>query len=235
MREPRRCLLIAGACAALLLARTAPCESVHENIAEANQLLDEGRYEEAAARYKDAQKDNPDLESLRYAAAYAGFRFAESLAGQNPEQAIAKYQETANAFKELAGAGDAAMRREAELGALNCDARAAELEAKPQEYLDTEDKSAVPLDEFKKRVDRLRQASRGYEQFLRQYPACAPARQNLERLRYFWKRMLQEPPESPPPVRIMSTRTDYPGAQAQPLPEEASVVLVPGAAHGAQP
>lgn len=232
MRKPRRSLLVAGALTALFLARSAFPESIHDQLSRAAQCLSEGKFQEAIDLYRQVQVDAPELESVRYALGCACFNRAESLLITDPTQASAAYQEASAPFQGLSGASDAALRREAQLGALNCAARLAEIEARPQEYIDAADKSTVPVDEFKARVAKLRQVSQGYEQFLRQYPDNAAARRNLERLRYFWKRMLQEPPAPPPPVRIMSTSTEYPDAQARPLPEEASVVLVPNTQQG---
>ena len=209
-------------------------ESLHDRLAHAEQLRQDGKFDVAMGVYREVQVDAPELESLPYALACTAFGKAESLLYEAPDQALEAYRAAATAFQAVFEARDDALRREARLGAANCAARIAEIEARPEEYLETPDKNAVPPDEVKKRVSVLRQASLEYEQFLQQYPDSEAARRNLERLRYYWKRMVQETPQ-PVLVRIIGASTEYPAAAALPLPEEASVVLVPRSTQGTAP
>ena len=200
---------------------------VQESLAQAAECMNKHEFEAAIDAYKQAQIDAPDPDGILYAIGNAWFAKGESLLSENAEKAKEPYAQAKEVFGRVADSSNATdpLRTEARFGQANCSARLAEIEAKPNEYLELQQKDTVPMDEFKKRVDTLRRANQELDRFVAAHPGHDRARRNAERLRYFWKRMLQEPPKPPPPVVILQTSTDYPKGTAQPLPEEASVQL----------
>lgn len=221
-------LLVAG-----MTGFDAGAASMHESLAAAAAHLEKQEYDRAIEAYQQAQLEAPHINGIPYAIACASFAKAESLGGQDAEAAKTAYKNAQDTFQRVADVvtDNQALRSEARFGVAICVARAAELEAKPEEYLQSEDKAAVPQEEFKKRVAALRDGVKALDQYLAEHPDDQRASHNAERLRYFWKRMLQERPKPQYSVMILKTDTEYPQANAEPLPEEASVQLRVGAAE----
>lgn len=217
--------------AAGVIAFDAGAASMHEFLAAAAAHLEKQEYDRAIEAYQQAQLEAPHAQGIPYAIACASFAKAESLGGQDAEAAKAAYKTAQDTFQRVVDLvmDDEALRAEARFGAAVCVARAAELEANPEEYLQSKDKGSVPQEEFKKRVEALRKGANAIDQYLAIYPDDERARHNAERLRFFWKKMLQERPKPQYSVMILKTDTDYPQGNAQPLPEEASVQLRVGA------
>lgn len=212
----------------------ARAESVYDLLDEARRLVADGHFEEATEKFNSAYREAPDRPGIDYAAGAAYLAQAEQLRESDKEKAKSAYANARAHFEKLAGAEAADLRREAVFAIAHCRARLAELEAAPHEFLalPDEQKSAVPPDEFKKRVDQLREGAAAYDACIAQYPDDARGRQNAGRLRYLWKKMLQALPKKQYQVVILRADTDYPGAVAQPVPEQATVQLRPGAPEG---
>lgn len=204
---------------------------MHESLAAAAVSLEKHEYDQAIEAYQQAQIEAPHAIGIPYAIACSWFAKAEDLSGKDAESARTAYKSAQDAFQRVVDSvvDNDTLRAEARFGAANCVARAAELEAKPDEYLRSEDKGSVPLEEFKKRVETLRNGANVLDQYLAAYPNDERARRNADRMRYFWKKMLQERPKPKYGVQIINSATEYPQGNALPHEDEASVELRVGA------
>lgn len=160
-------------------------ETFAERVEAGRQLAMRGEYDEALAVFRDLQTDRPDADLLEYNIGCVEYERALSdIRADAGEPARAALDAARQSFQKAAAAANPEIRRRAAYNEANAVAQWAKLAAAAQEH--------------DQAVEAFESAVAQYEAVLARYPDHAEARHNLEHMRYLLKRMLQNPPESPP-------------------------------------
>ena len=159
----------------------ARADTFNDEVRRANELLRNGKPEEAIAVYRDLQIEEPESDLLYYGMACADY---ESAMTKFAEEAVDEAAEAMNraktGFERASMSSDGEIRTGARYNLANCLAQDAKQLTGTSGYEAT-------VDAFKASID-------AYEQFLQAYPEHEGARRNLDHMRYLLKKMLQNPP-----------------------------------------
>lgn len=210
----------------LALAAQASAESLGRGIERVDAALQTGAPENALAICRELQVEYPDAEAVAFGIGCAHYATGEAHADLgDTEKAAQSFEEARAAFEPLLASEDTRLRAHAAFNAATCVARLAKMQETPGQY--------------QKRVAALREAVTAYEAVVREYPGHAKARHNLDHVRFLLKRLLQNPPETPPeqqqcppkekPKTVsVFTRawTEVSDAKARILPDKTAVELI---------
>jgi tetratricopeptide (TPR) repeat protein len=224
----RSALLILFCCMAV----SAVAESFQARLQKAHEHLQSGNAAKARELYEQLQIDEPDAEIVRYGIATSFYREAErALQEGEPEKAESAFASSEEAYKLLLNAENDQIRTSALFAEANIAAARAKMKLSPEQY----DES----------VASFRQAVSNYEALVRDYPDFAPARQNLDHMRYQLKKLLQEPPPEEEQdqeqdqeeglfIGFTDATTELPGKQAV-IEQEGLIVNLTDQAAGGNP
>lgn len=166
----------------ITVAMAAAADPPRNDVAEANNLLKQGKPQAALNKYRSLQIDDPESELLYY---NIGCAELESVGGSGaaPDEplAIESLNNAKKWFDKASMAEDPTIRRDARFNRINSDSQMAKILATG------EDREGA--------IKAFEDAIYGYEDFLDQYPGHAGAQKNLNHMRYLLKTMLQKPPE----------------------------------------
>jgi len=155
---------------------------------EAEELLAQGDYAAAMARYRELQIDFPDEPEVQLGIGCAEFANAESAANAGEVgPASEKYLDARSAFERVLESAEGKVWQAAAYNRANSMARMALL--LPEE------------EQWQPKVSALEEAIEAYEQLQRDFPEHAGIAQNLDHSRLALMELLQNPPpdEEPPP------------------------------------
>lgn len=227
----------AGAAALLitvLVAGLARADAFHQQLRDANALLNQGLFDEAVSALEELKVDYPDRPVLDYALGSAHYQRGEGLS------AAGKAADASEAFSNAA-------KRFAVISA-NEDEKLAVAAAFARANALTEQAKMIPAQEqFQEAVAAFRAAEQAYAELVKRAPDYLPAQKNLDHVRLLLKQLLQQPqnqeqqqeeqqenqeqpPPQPQPVAISIVRgatTELPGATTQ--VDGNTVTLQPGA------
>lgn len=149
-------------------------------------LLKQGEFDKALENFEQLKTDTPDSELVDYSIASVFYqralaqRDSQELEGAIEQFSIAKQQ-----FGALSSSADDFLREQAPLNAANATAQIAKLYSPEQEY--------------KERVQGLKQALDEYDAYLGQYPGHRSAQRNRDHVSYLLKQLLRNPPPEEEP------------------------------------
>ena len=171
------CCLMVG-----LAAIAAAADPPRDDVADANNLLKQGKTQAALSKYRSLQIDEPESELLYYNIGCAELESVNQRGGTPDEPiAIEALNNAKKWFDKASMAEDPTIRRDARFNRINADSQVAKILSAGQ------DREGA--------IKAFEDAIFGYEDFLDQYPGHAGARKNLDHMRYQLKTMLQDPPE----------------------------------------
>lgn len=175
---PRSLVLIA-----ILLAASGAfaAESFNKRLERANTMLQNGDAQGALTLYRELQVEDPESDLLYYNIGGALYQQAlQNIELKATEDAIESLNSAKTSFEKVLNAPDPAIRMNAAYNHANSIAYIA--------------KQSAGTDQYQETIEAFKECIKEYEEFLKQYPGHAPARTNLDHMRYLLKTMLQSPP-----------------------------------------
>ncbi len=165
----------------LALASVVSAQDVRERLQGGFDQLGAGAVDEAMATFRDVQTDDPESDLVHYSVARAQYEQA-LLDADSPADALESLVAARAGFDALTSSEDRFIRENALYNSANSSALMAKHSAAEGNREDT--------------VKGFEDSIRGYEEVLEKYPDHAGARKNLNHMRFFLKKMLQNPPPS---------------------------------------
>lgn len=149
---------------------------------EANTLLESGDAAAALGIYRDLQIDDPESKALYYGSGCAQYeQGVNKLAAEAADEAIELFEAAESAFQKAALSPSPRLRRDAAYNLTNATAQLAKL--------------SLFSGDYEGAVEAFEDAIKKYEDFLARYPDHQKARNNLAHMRFYLKKMMQNPPQ----------------------------------------
>ena len=145
------------------------------------EWLKQGEFDKALENFEQLKTDMPDSELVDYSIASVAYQRALALRdNDNAEGAIEQFSAAKTQFTTLAHSNDEFLREYAPLNAANSTAQMAKLYNPEQQY--------------KERVQGLKEALNEYDSILGRFPGNAAAQRNRDHVSYLLKQLLRNPP-----------------------------------------
>jgi Ca-activated chloride channel family protein len=168
----------------ILAAPMAGAGPIDTRMKDGQDKLKSGDIDAAIATFRDLQVEKPHSPELLYNLGSAQFEQAEQAANDNAaDQAVSAFDEAKKSFELARSEAKNHLRRDAGFNAANS------LAKKAKNLSKSAGGGEEVLGAFKEAID-------AYESHLKQFPNDSAAKTNLDHMRYFLKKMLQN---APPP------------------------------------
>ena len=175
MRRWTLAIVLSAWCAA------AWADAFNDEVRRGNAFLRSGNPEAASTVYRDLQIEEPESDLLYYGMACAAYESAlTKFTEQANDEAVEALKRAMDGFERASISPNGEIRTGARYNLANC--------------LAQEAKHLAGAGDHQATVDAFKASIEAYEQFLESHPDHVWARQNLEHMRYFLKKMLQNPP-----------------------------------------
>lgn len=145
------------------------------------EWLQQGEFDQAQESFEQLKTDTPNSEWVDYSIASVIYERARSLRDtEDVEGAIEQFLEAKSRFSTLARTKDSFLREQAPLNAANSTAQIAKL--------------YTPEEQYKERVQGLKNALVDYDTFLGEFSGHPVAQRNRDHVSYLLKQLLRNPP-----------------------------------------